>query len=160
MTTSSYLEQTLSYYQSPAAEQYFELRAAQLFELQGGNSSIEIHVQQPKSDQSIDSWTAVQKSDLKQEFDSDLEPPSPVDWDRYSRENPPRYVGWPGLQRQSISNPEDLKKMASVRKLLMVTGVQTDVFFNKRRQINAFVCGMYTLGHHEITFQATHCSFS
>ena len=143
MKTSDYLEQTLSFEQSPATEQYFESRASHIFELKEGNSSINIHVQRPKSDQNVDSRNRVQKSDLKQEFDSDLEPPSPVDWHRYSRENPPHYVGSPGLDPQRVSNAEDLEKIASVRKFMLVMGVQTDVFLNESCQKNAFGCGVY-----------------
>ena len=120
MKTSEYLEQTLSFEQSPATEQYFEFRASHIFELQEGSSSIEIHVQRPQSDQSIDSLNLVQKGGRKHEFDSDSEPPSPVDWHRYSRENPPHYVGRPGLERQRISNAEDLETIASVRKFMVV----------------------------------------
>ena len=142
MKTSKYLEQTLSFEQSPATEQYFESRASHIFELQEENSSIDIHVQRPESDQSVDSWNLVQNRDLKQEFDSDSEPPSPVDWHRYSRINPPHYVGLPGLERQRISNAEGLRKIASVRTFMLVMGVQTDVFLNESCQRNAFVCGV------------------
>ena len=157
MKTSEYLEQTLSFEQSPAIEQYFEFRASHIFELQGGVSSIAIHVQRPQSDQSIDSWTLVQEGDRKQEFVSDWEPPSPVDWHRYSRENPPHYDGSPGLELQRISNAEDLKKIAIVRKFTVVMGVQTDVFLHESCPRNAFVCGVY-IGSLSNTFKATHCS--
>lgn len=143
MKTSEYLKQTLSYEQSPATEQYFEFRASHIFELQGENSSIQIHVQRPESDQSTESWNLVQKSDQKQEFDSDFEPPTPVDFHRYSRENPPHYVGSPGLELQRISNVEDLVTIASVRNFLAEMGVQTDVFLNESCQRNALVYGVY-----------------
>ena len=143
MKTSSYLQQTLSFEQSPATEQYFEVRTSLLFELQGGTSTIEIHVQRPKSDQSLDRWNLVQKRDLKQDFDNDVEPPSPVDWHRYSRVNPPHYVGWPGLDLQRVSNAEDLERITSVRKLMLVSYAQADVTLNERRLKNAFECGMY-----------------
>ena len=126
MKTSSYLEQTLSFEQSPATDQYFEVRASHLFEAQGGNSCIEIHVQRPCQDQGIDRWSIVQKSDPKQELDCDSEPPSPVDWHRYSREHPPHYVGWPGLEQQKVSNAEDLQKIVSVRNPMMVVSVQAE----------------------------------
>ena len=115
MKTSSYLQQTLSFEQSPAIDQYFEVRADRLFEPKGGDSCIEVHVQRPNQDQSNDRWNLVQKSDPKQDFDCESVPPSPVDWHRYSSKNPPHYVGWPGLEQQRISNAEDLEKIASVR---------------------------------------------
>ena len=117
MRASSYLEQTLSFEQSPATDQYFEVRASQLFEPKGGTSCIEIHFQKSDQDQSIDKWNIVQKCESKQDLDCDSEPPSPVDWHRYSREDPPHYVARPGLEQQKVSNVEDLKKIASVRKL-------------------------------------------
>ena len=143
MKTSPYLEQILSSEQSPATDQYFEFRASHLFELQEGNSSLGIHVQGPNQDQSIDQWYLVKKSDPKQDFDGDVEPPSPVDWHRYSRQDPPRYVGGPGLEQQRVSTIEDLERIAIVRKLTVLISVHADVILNQRRQRNAFVCGMY-----------------
>lgn len=143
MKTSPYLEQTLSFEQSPATDQYFEFRASNLFELQEGNSSLKIHVQRPDQGQSIDQWNLVKKSDPKQDFDGDVEPPSPIDWHRYPRQNPPRYVGGSGLEQQRVSNIKDLETIASVRKLTVPVNVYTDVILNQRRQRNAFVCGMY-----------------
>lgn len=143
MKTSSYLEQTLSFRQNPAIDQYFEARASHLFERQGGSSCIEIHLQRPIRDQSTDQWNIVQKSDPKQDFDGDCEPSSHVDWDHDSRENPPHYDGWPGLEQQKVSNAEVLEKIANVRKPMVVIGIQTEKVLNNRRQRNAFACGMY-----------------
>ncbi|KAF6234582.1 hypothetical protein HO173_007208 [Letharia columbiana] len=128
MRTSSYLEQTLSFEQSPATDQYFEVRSSHLFELQGGSSCIEIYVQRPSQDQSIDEWNVVQNYDQKQDFEYNSEPPSPVDWHRYStREHPPHYVGWPGLERQKVSNAEDLEEIASVRNPRVLMSVLPDL---------------------------------
>ena len=146
MKTSSYLEQTLSYEQSPATDQYFEVRASDLFELQEAHSCIEIHVQRPCQDQSPDRWTLLQRSDLKsgsksdprQEYECDSEPPSPVDWHRFSRDHPPHYVGQPGLEQQKISDPSHLKGVASVRKSLVATPVQADIIHDKKESKKFF----------------------
>ena len=126
MRTSSYLEQTLSFEQSPATDQYFEVRASQLFEPEGGNSCLEIHFQRPNQDQ-VETWNIVQKCEPKQDFDCDSEPPSTVDWHRYSRENPPHYVPRPGIEQQKVSNAEDLKEIASVRKLMVIMNEQAEL---------------------------------
>lgn len=127
MRTSPYLEQTLSFEQSPATDQYFEARASHLFELQGGSSCLEIHVQRPNQDQSSDRWNPMQKSDPKQDLECNSEPPSPVDWHRYSRNNPPHYVAGLGLEKQEVSTVEDLKKIANVRKLMAIIGMHADL---------------------------------
>lgn len=124
MKTSSYLEQTLSFEQSPATDQYFEIRASHVFQLRGGSSCIEIHVQRPNQDQGIDQWNLVQKSDPKHDLECDSEPPSPVDWHRYSREYPPHYVGWPGLAQQVVSDAAELRHIASVRKHMVIMSVR------------------------------------
>ena len=129
MRASSYLEQTLSFEQSPATDQYFEVRASQLFEPEGGTSCIEIHFQRPNQDQNTDKWNIVQKCESKQDPDCDSEPPSPVDWHRYSREDPPHYVPKPGLEQRKVSNVEDLKKVASVRNL-MVLNLQAELILS------------------------------
>lgn len=129
MKISSYLEQALSYEQSPATDQYFEVRASQLFEQQGGSSCIRIYVQRPSQDQGVEKWNLVQKCDPQQDFECNSEPPSPVDWHRYPRECPPHYVGGPGLEQQKVSNAEDLEKIASVRNFIVVMIVQADLIF-------------------------------
>lgn len=116
MRTSSYLEQTLSFEQNPAIDQYFEDRASQLFEPKEDNSCLEIHVQRPHPEQSNENWNLVQKSELKHDIDCDSVPSSPVDCLRYSREGPPRYVPWPGLKRQKVLNAKGLEEIASASK--------------------------------------------
>lgn len=138
MKTSSYLEQTLSFEQSPATDQYFEARASHLFELPGGSSCLELHVQRPFQDQSSDRRNPVQESDLKQDLECNSEPPSPVDWHRYPREYPPHYVAGLGLEKQEVSNVEDLKKIANVRRLMVVIGMHADLALEGKASKNCF----------------------
>lgn len=128
MRVSSFLEQTLSFEQSPSTDQYFEARASLLFELKEDSSCLQLHIQRPYQDQSIDEWNVVQHNYPEQDSGYNSEPPSPVDWHRYStREYPPHYVGGPGLELQQVSNAEDLEKIANVRKLMVIASGQADL---------------------------------
>ena len=116
MKTSSHIEQSLFYEQSPATDQYFEDRAPQLFQQPGGSSFVKIDVQVPYNECVSEGCIWVQKleSDSKSDDVSNLQPPSPVDWDRFLRKEPPHYVEPARLQRYEVSAPVELAKIAGV----------------------------------------------
>ena len=128
----------MSFQQSPATDQYFEARASKLFELQKGDPYIEIHVQRPNQDLGLDAWNLLPKSDSKQDVESVSEPESPIDWDRYLREDPPRYAGKPGLEPQRISDRANLERISSVRKLMAIRSVQADLIHTSKASKKCF----------------------
>ena len=116
MKTSAYLEQALFFEQSPVIDQFFEAKSSQLFEPLGSRSFIRVYVQLPPiqdndRDRTGDIWT---RNDSKPPIDAGSVPPSPVDCHRHCQEDPPTYVGTPGLVLQDVSDPQELTRIAHV----------------------------------------------
>ncbi len=118
MKTSAYFEQALFYEQSPATDQFFEIRSSQLFEALEGCSFVDVYVQSPPYDDQTSNGKRpgdfLRKNDAKSLIKLSSVPPSPVDYHRYCKEGPPRYVEASGLRLQRVSDPEGLSSLASV----------------------------------------------
>ena len=118
METSSYFEQTVFCKQSPTADQFFDSRDSQLFELTGDRSFVEVHVHLSSLFRAPDENTcseSIRTCDLSSDDESVSESTTPVDCCRYLKPSPPPYIDAPGLQLQKISDPEELRKFASVK---------------------------------------------
>lgn len=143
MKTSSYLEQTLFFEQSPATDQYFEDRSSHLFELPGGTSFVKVHVQLPYHDHapngSLCDWK--HKYDFKPGDSPTSDLPSLVDWYRYAKEEPPHYVEPPRLRREDVSDRGKLTQIARVS--LAVQGITSDsnIIFTSSYPRIASACG-------------------
>lgn len=124
MKTSSYLEQTLFFEQSPTTDQYFEDRSSHLFELPGGTSFVKVHVQLPYHDQASHGslWDPKLKNDFNPGLSPTSDPPSPVDWYRYARDEPPHYVEPPRLRREEVS---DLGKLTEIARVSLAVPAMT-----------------------------------
>ena len=115
MRTSLHLEQALFYSQSPATDQFFETRSEQLFEVSGGGSSIEIHVQLPSQAKNPSELRdGLEVSDEEYENSPTPTAPLPIDWCHYLRATPPGYDGTPGLRWQKVMDPDKLRKIEFV----------------------------------------------
>ncbi len=120
MKTSAYLEQALFFEQSPVIDQFFEAKSSLLFEPPGARSFVRVYVQSPLiQDQGWDGNGDIRKkNDSKPPVDASSVPPSPVDWHRYCQEDPPTYVGTPGLALQDVSDPNELTRVAHVSSVI------------------------------------------
>lgn len=110
MKTSSYLERALFFHQSPAADQLYEARSEQLFELEEGNSSIQIYVQQDGNPSEVSDEFEVYNSNVNDSPISD----APLPIDSFFGEGPPHYDGNPGLRWQKVTDSDELEKIEYV----------------------------------------------
>jgi hypothetical protein len=117
MQTSSYLEQTLFYEQSPAVDQFFEAKSNKLFE-EEGRRFIEFYVQQPAlphaSEESLGTPHKL-KSGYMLTSEPCSVPLSPLDTFRYRRHCPPSHSGLLGLHRHDVENTDEFVRIAKVR---------------------------------------------
>lgn len=143
MKTSSYLEQTLFFEQSPTTDQYFEDRSDQLFELPGGTSFVKVHVQWPDHDHAPNGllWDRKLNDDFKPLFSPTSDPPSPVDWHRYAREEPPHYVEPPRLRREEVSDLGNLTEIARVSLAVPAMEPDSDMIWTSSYLRTASACG-------------------
>lgn len=121
MPSLSNFDRALFYDSSPATDQLFEERSSQLFENDDERSCIQLHTQPdlPEGGQKLLNGDPPSRAKIRTETsDSDCDSPStsplPVDQSRYLWNDPPQYVGAPGLIFQEVSDANALQKIAMV----------------------------------------------
>ena len=125
MKTSQYFDQILFHNQSPATDQSYEEKSGRIFEIDGSCSLVEIYVP-PQGLSSLEDrkrlghMESVQFPETESEStcSSPIDQALAVDQSPYLRQDPPRYVGSPGLQLHKISDPKKLSEMAEVRQFV------------------------------------------